>query len=431
MGGRVADALPSLVNIWMQETKDASRRVDDHWNEVSEKREHVRNLCAEIARVEEMKTKIKQKLANKKEELQNHEQELYYYQRYPNRECTYDSKGHSSCSIRVEALEEEVSKLTSMIASCEIKLRSAQEAPPPVFQPLPFAREKAMPIIFFLHMPLPFQLLSRFSFTAQQLRLPHPWCAAMTGSEGTENIDITRLVTRGNKYCQNSWTDYYNALSSSREGSDSWILLRSSRKGSVPKPHVIGPRDVQRMTSRYDGIWYPDDMEPRMAWFGGPMPFDNASSGAEINPFVKLDHFIIASNLTERLEDIFLQWTLMQPGEEYILSSRANLPYARQNDKPEWLSKTQYLSFANLRSYPHIQLRNILLAIHERQLPFTEPSVHTLIRQALFHTGKISHERNGHATLEWKRDLESPRFCTDARVMLESFYAEIKDSPQR
>jgi hypothetical protein len=86
-----------------------------------------------------------------------------------------------------------------------------------------------------------------------------------------------------------------------------------------------------------------------------PKPFDKAPSGEEINPFVELDHFIIASNFIERLKDTSLQWTLMQPGEEYIHSSRGNLPYARQNTKPEWLSKTQYLSFANLRSYPHIQ----------------------------------------------------------------------------
>ena len=57
---------------------------------------------------------------------------------------------------------------------------------------------------------LPNQLLARFSFTSQQLLLPQPWTAAMTGSEGTEKIDITGMVTRGDSFCQYSWTDYYN-----------------------------------------------------------------------------------------------------------------------------------------------------------------------------------------------------------------------------
>ena len=129
------------------------------------------------------------------------------------------------------------------------------------------------------------------------------------------------------------------------------------------------------------------------------MSFDRASSGAEINPFAKLDHYhyIITSNFTDRFEgnDKSLQWTMMQPGEQHIHLSRGNIPYARQNLKPGWLSKTQYFSFANLRSYPHVQLRNILVAIQERQLPFTEPIVHTLVCQALFHVGKISNAPDG------------------------------------
>ena len=166
-----------------------------------------------------------------------------------------------------------------------------------------------------------------------------------------------------------------------------------------------------------------------MAWFGGIKSFDRAS-GREINPFVKLDHFCAVSNFTERLTtDTALQWALMQPGDGYILPTRGNLPYARQNIKPDSLSKTQYLSFGNMRAYPNIQLRNILVAVQERQLPFTEGIVHTLIYQALFHIGKISNIRDC-PRLEWKRDLEEPDFCRDAYGIFQAFYDEMKDSPK-
>jgi hypothetical protein len=70
------------------------------------------------------------------------------------------------------------------------------------------------------------------------------------------------------------------------------------------------------------------------------------------------------------------------------------------------------------------------MAIQERQLPFTEHTVHVLVRQALFHVGKISNGNNGRPVLEWKTDLESPIFGQDSRIILESFYQEIKDSPR-
>jgi hypothetical protein len=198
------------------------------------------------------------------------------------------------------------------------------------------------------------------------MRLPRPWTAATSGSKGTEKIDITGLVTRGGSYCQYSWKDYYNThqqsqyhcLTCPRTGSDNLLSLCSKTNDIVPpNPNSVGPQNVDRIHLRSDGIWHLDEMKPRMAWFGGSKSYDKASSGMEINPFVELDHFIIASNFTKRLEnDISLQWALMQPGEQHIHSSRGNLPHARQNFKPEWLSKTQYLSFANLRSYPHVKI---------------------------------------------------------------------------
>ena len=443
MGGRICDASPDLVNIWEQEEKDASSRVEGHWNEVLREKELARKLRAEISDLEIRKAETNRKLTNETEELEDHEAKLRR-RNYRNASSiiinAYNARSHTTCKNSVNDLQNEVNSLESRLACSRSNLTNALKAPPPVFQPLPIKRENAMPILFFLHMPPIFQLLARFSFTAQQLRLPQPWTAATTGSEGTEKIDITGLVTRGDSFCQYSWKDYYNAhqqsqyhrLNCPRTGSDNSLLLRSMTNDEVPPdPISVGPQNDDHIYSQSDGIWYPDEMKPRMAWFGGPKNYDMASSHAEINPFVELDHFIIALNFTERLEnETSLQWALIQPGERHIHSSRGNLPYARQNFKPEWLSKTQYLSFANLRSYPNVQLRNILMAIQERQLPFTEHTVHILVRQALFHIGKISNGNNGHPVLEWKTDLESLEFGQDARIILESFYEEMKDSPR-
>lgn len=167
-----------------------------------------------------------------------------------------------------------------------------------------------------------------------------------------------------------------------------------------------------------------------MAWYGGAKSFDKAPNGSEINPFIALDHFHLVCHFTDRLStDTHLQWTLMQPGEANILPNRSNLPYARQNQKPKWLSKTEWLSFANLRSYPNIQLRNILIAIQDRELPFNETSLCTLINQSLFQLGDLTVSGSS-STLEWKRDLEDENFCKDSYAVLSSFFDEIKNTPK-
>ncbi|KAL3776347.1 hypothetical protein ACHAW5_003521 [Stephanodiscus triporus] len=411
LGRCISNDSPDLVKIWEQEEKDASCRVEGHWNEVLRKKQLARELRAKIAALKVSKDEADRKLANARWELEYNERRLI-------------NLWKPLKARLVEALESEVSDLERKLNSFQSQLDSALKAPPPVFQPLPLQRENAMPIIFFLHMPPIFQLLARFSFTSQQLRLPWPLTAATTGSEGTQEIDITGLVTRGNNYCQFSWKDYYNTYQHSqyhrstfpRTGSDYSLLLRS--KQVAPEPNIVGPQNVDVMFNRSDGVWYPDVMTPRMAWFGGPKSFDRAASEAEIDPFVKLDHVIIASNFTERLEnEISLQWTLMQPGEPHVHPSRGNLPYARQNLKPEWLSKTQYLSFANLRSYPLIQLRNILVAIQNRQLPFTSKQFTYSFARRFFTLGKYTKTKP--AALDW-----------NGREILSQQNLEIKDSPR-
>ena len=104
-----------------------------------------------------------------------------------------------------------------------------------------------------------------------------------------------------------------------------------------------------------------------------------------------------------------LQWALIQSGETDKSHSRGNKPLADQINKPQWLSKSEYLCFCKIRAFPHIQFRNLMIAILDRSLQLESFSVHTLIRQTLHQIGTISIDRNN-AAFEWKVDIFDERF---------------------
>ena len=284
--------------------------------------------------------------------------------------------------------------------------------------------------------PKIFQDLGRLSFIAQQMLLPEPksWESAWAGDDGLRTVNITGEVTRG--HCPYSWTDYYNSNQRSqyhtptvnRSGSDCEIRFRTH--GNAVPPCSVGSSNVDYMSRKDDGIWYPDQLTPRMAWYGGSKHFDGYSD-KEINPFAKLDHFIVVSAFTERLSGRAqsLQWAMIQPENDHIPRTRGNKPYATQNAKPAWLSKREYVAFTNMRAFPLLQLRNILVAVHERQLPFDDDSVHALIHQSLYHIGSISTLRG--VKFEWKYDLAEPGFGKGAYTNLQQFYNEVNDSPTK
>ena len=71
-------------------------------------------------------------------------------------------------------------------------------------------------------------------------------------------------------------------------------------------------------------------------------------------------------------------------------ADRGNWPEATQDKTPQWLaSKQQYFAFGTLRAYPKQQLRKMCAYLHEGSLPLDQPSVHTLLKQTLFHIGDV------------------------------------------
>lgn len=266
VGRRVANSSSKMVEIWNQEVQDASCRVEGHWKEVLRKQELARKLRDEIADLEVEKADANRKLTSKNKELKEHERKhtastsIYASQSVIN---AYDRSGHRACKSSVNTLSSTVNSLESQLSTKKSNLKGALAAPSPVYQPLPQEKSNAMPIIFFLYMPPVFQLLSRLSFTAQQLMLPRPWAAAWGGNEGSEKIDISSQVTR--QTTTFSWKDHYNIHqhsqyhrpSHSRTGSDYHLLLRSVNNAV---PQEVGPKNVDNMYSRTDGIWWPDQL---------------------------------------------------------------------------------------------------------------------------------------------------------------------------
>lgn len=59
--------------------------------------------------------------------------------------------------------------LTRTKKNKEADLKAAEKSPPPIFQPLPRDQELAKKVLFFLHMPEEWRILSRVTFTCQQM----------------------------------------------------------------------------------------------------------------------------------------------------------------------------------------------------------------------------------------------------------------------
>ena len=73
--------------------------------------------------------------------------------------------------------------------------------------------------------------------------------------------------------------------------------------------------------------------------------------------------------------------------------------------RPDWLSKEGYFDFANLRAFPHLELRKLCDILMKQTLPLNHVSVHLLIRQVLYHVGEIDFH-NKKSRLKWRQDFK-------------------------
>ena len=404
-----------LQPIWDEEKSYAFEREKSHWDEVSSR--------------QKLASDIRLKIRNLENELSN----AKIKKRDVKRDHEKSSNRDQSLSSQLGNLTKEIASLRSEIKTGNNELRNVLKAPKPVIQPLPKNQSDAMKVLFFLHMPELFQHLSCLSMSAAQSLIPKPW-----------NIDVMTADGKKRKYnvfeklhveeSEVSWLEHYDKYQSGsydfswniRFLEECHVFLRMYR-GADRVPNQIGPTCVDDFSSISDGVWYPM-ASFRISWIGGSKSFDQ-NNGKEFNPFIR-EKDCVVSYFTEKLptppDYDRLQWCLIQSGSS--TNSRGNKPISDQSNKPLWLSKPNYLWFGKIRSYPHLQIRNIMMTLQERSLPFCNASTRTLLRQAMYHVGEISVLEEG-VNLDWKDDMNNEKLLIIMKDTLEEIANEVSDSP--
>eukprot|EP00957_Ditylum_brightwellii_P037233 2818950-Ditylum_brightwellii.AAC.1 len=138
-----------LNDRWQKEKKNATIRVEKHWEEVQRKQKLAQKLRMEIATLKKKEAKVAEIL------------------------LMPISSGWST------KLKRQVQTLRRDIYNAQQKLKEAEKAPKHVIQPLPSDESKA-----------------RFSFTAQQLILPRPWVSKCGGTDGDQYVNVFDHVSR-------------------------------------------------------------------------------------------------------------------------------------------------------------------------------------------------------------------------------------------
>ncbi len=364
-----------ILRVLKEETASAATRLDSHWQQVQQAKVRLAELRMQLADL------------RKKEDESN-----LAYDR-----CSYNSA--LLLALRNNALSQRVSK--------EEEVKRASSAPLPLVQPLPSDRAKALCVLFFLFMPPILRVLARFSFMAQQMLVPRP--AAQQKKDVLEHLEKLKLPEFAAL-----WASHFNSSPSSRYSNiaqDGSVMLGSL--APIPK---FERKQLDLIRLQSDCVYYPDNFTLELGWRGGSFASDALFGGSMFNPFaVSRDislRFYTPQLATPHMSPS-LQWALEQHDSNEVAATRGNESLARQFEKPQWLSKSEYLAFTSLRSYPHLQMRKICVALRQRSLPFGHEVVQLLIRSALYHVGTLAPQ----TPIEplWKADL------FDADILLTLF----------
>ncbi|MEW5310745.1 MAG: hypothetical protein WDW38_002512 [Sanguina aurantia] len=371
-----AESDPAMQRIWSAEQAAARARQAAHWTEVLRKQQLAAKLRRDLQ-------SLGSELATQGAQLSRARGVLYSTASLAG---DYSQHGaHSQAQSKVSTCEAAVTATQQRIKGVKTALSEAEKAPPPVIQPLPQSSQSALPWIFFLHMPPLLRHLSRISFLAQQMLIPCPW--ETVSAAITVQPYQTSLTSH---YNTQQHSQYHQPSQPARTGTDGRVKLCS--RGLVPAQ--VGPHKVDSFRSESDGVWHPDALRPEMAWGGsGSAVCDAAAWPACFNPFAAVDEDLVVQAFTAQLHKDWesLQWAMHQAGSRSSTpADRGNLAVAQQDARPDWLSKPGYLTLCNLRAYPLGQLRQLCVALHERNLPLGHPAVQVLIQQLLYHVGTLT-----------------------------------------
>ena len=390
-----ASQSPALIQIWKSENIAADGRERDQWQKILNKKKEVERLEYE--------------LRTQKKEKQN-----------------LESRRKSSIVFSISELNElklKINKQDCEIIKTENSLKEAMTPPDPVFQPLPREKNLALKILFFLHMPSEMKILSRMTISAQQILCPvEEFCK--------HSALISDKITSMDKHMQidagswTSWVDYYNINSPTKKSVDH--ILHPYSEYAPAKPNHVGPNNVKEFYSSTQCVWHPDSLQPLILWNGGGFQLDMRIEF--FNPFSQTAKTSIIEYFTEKV-DKDVQFALTQYNEN-TPATRSNQAIANQKFKPNCFTKSEWFTFTSLRAYPNQQLRKLCSILNDRSLPLSEPIVHTLLRQTLYHLGEVENRGDGIFHV-WKTDMFDGEFLQIMHQELKNLGDEIASKPSQ
>jgi len=384
----------SLMGIWQEEQKAAIARRDDHWQEVQRKQKLAAELRASIASAREYARDLQSR--------RDREWQKYLYLEY----------------------DRQLQSQYSAIQGLESQLRSAEASPPPVIQPLPAHADTDLQWLFFLHMPKLFQVLSRFSFLAQQMLLPSVEACHGEWSKMSESFE-----TDLEAYYNGHQVGNYGSGIMQHKSAPCTVKLVST--GKPPLESNMSDSHVDKLLLPDHGVWHPDSLKPQIGWMGSGCEeadqLDGVKHDGYFNPFTKISCEPIEHKFTEELclstvqssgdtdsvaptEPQFqtspLQWAMHVHGSvQSTPRERGNIAVARQDVKPQWLSKPGFLALGSLRSFPLGQMRMLSEMLHLREVPWAQPEVMCIIKQAVYHMGTLVEDSSGPRLL-WRTNWQ-------------------------
>jgi len=410
---RYAYADPSIQETWRVEQAAAVERQAQHWRDVLAKQQHLRQLDAKLQEETRDRDSAQAKL-NRLNKPRNG---------WKNPTSKAEDILYSSAKSELDIRENTVSWTTQVI-------RAAESPPSPVKQPLPFEASAAMPVLFLLFMPEEYCVLSRLSFTAQQMLLPGDNITLPALDAADEQlVDVNDLIAVDG--AKTWWQSYYMSGSTARSHTSKGTKVLV---GSMGVDGDWYPKNVRKYFDPTQGIWHPDTLQPALFWDGGGFSLDTRLGDGLYSPFFDpfktLPAAMAVHKFTEPLPeaDHALQWALEQHGCESA-PARGNWPEAVLDTMPAWLpSKQHFLAFGALRAYPLQQMRKLCVALRDRSLPLDHPSVRLLLQQTLFHVGQLSDDDMPRQL--WRTDMAEDGGWAALRRELDELVDELRHKPR-
>ncbi|RLN94792.1 hypothetical protein BBJ28_00013892, partial [Nothophytophthora sp. Chile5] len=361
----------AMAAFYNQEVSAWNGYLQTMWNTIAQKKREAADLRAEIDRLNQGLQETERSLATEVARLTLEENARRAIGGY-----RWNNIGNA-VTRRYRAC---IRSTNRSISQTEAALQRTIAMPNYLVKPLPPQKAEALQVIFFLTMPRDLEILGDLCLAAQR---------ALASSGPTAEMRAMPNVS------PTTWLQYYSQYAQSTTfPRQSKVFTTSPSPYRLPR--LNGPQTVDELSSitQYEAqcVWNPTFNGSALTW--------KDVSGVNVNPFAASPESVLES-YTEKLSGDFhqLQWMNSYTGGD----TRGNLIYANFSQQPETFEKASFIALGTLRAFPNQQYRKLLTALLEDTLPWSHPSVETIIRQSLYQVGEITADDD--ARLLWKTDM--------------------------